>query len=335
MSDLGKISNYTTENVAPAAGDLLDISTEVSPGVYTSEKLDYGNLGIGTTLYSGDGNLISDRTVTFNTFDLTLFKNGDLFTVSDSSRNVQTLYQRSNTTTDGPQLNFDAQDGNSDQQTYGRIEAEIATNTVGAFGGELNFYTANSGTLTLAAKIDNNNRLGLGTFSSIQSKTHILSASGESPIRIDVNALNNALYIDADGLIGMGKQSGFQKLEVDGQGNKGIGLFNGVTNNVLIFNGATNAGALSLLLAGAVNIRFSSVSTQNAYINNGGGLGIGVGSGVGGDVSAMLHVDGDIRNDNRTTTGATAGADTLPSNPVGFWEVNLDGTERKIPYYAV
>jgi hypothetical protein len=35
-----------------------------------------------------------------------------------------------------------------------------------------------------------------------------------------------------------------------------------------------------------------------------------------------------------TATTATAGANTLPSNPVGFWRIILAGTEYKIPYYA-
>ena len=42
-----------------------------------------------------------------------------------------------------------------------------------------------------------------------------------------------------------------------------------------------------------------------------------------------------LRIDNKTTTGATAGADTLPANPVGFLTLNLDGTNRKVPYYAL
>jgi len=31
---------------------------------------------------------------------------------------------------------------------------------------------------------------------------------------------------------------------------------------------------------------------------------------------------------------ASAGAATLPANPVGFWCVLINGTPQKIPYYA-
>ena len=56
-----------------------------------------------------------------------------------------------------------------------------------------------------------------------------------------------------------------------------------------------------------------------------------------GSISPLskLHVDGDITVSSATTaTTATAGAQTLPANPVGFLVVNINGTSRKIPYYA-
>jgi hypothetical protein len=36
-----------------------------------------------------------------------------------------------------------------------------------------------------------------------------------------------------------------------------------------------------------------------------------------------------------TAASATAGAATLPANPVGFLEINIGGTVYKLPYYAV
>jgi len=40
-------------------------------------------------------------------------------------------------------------------------------------------------------------------------------------------------------------------------------------------------------------------------------------------------------NFSGTAATATAGAATLPANPVGFVTVNVGGTARKIPHYAV
>lgn len=41
-----------------------------------------------------------------------------------------------------------------------------------------------------------------------------------------------------------------------------------------------------------------------------------------------------ISGAGNTATTASAGAQTLPSNPVGFLIVKIDGTDRKVPYYA-
>jgi hypothetical protein len=57
--------------------------------------------------------------------------------------------------------------------------------------------------------------------------------------------------------------------------------------------------------------------------------------GIGVDPSSALHVDGDVTVSNATTaTTATAGARTLPANPVDYLVVSINGTSRKIPYYA-
>ena len=83
--------------------------------------------------------------------------------------------------------------------------------------------------------------------------------------------------------------------------------------------------------------------TKDFILYQAGGIGLtrlraGLSGNIGvGDVSPLskLHVDGDITVTNATTaTTASAGAQTLPANPVGFLVVNINGTSRKIPYYA-
>lgn len=68
----------------------------------------------------------------------------------------------------------------------------------------------------------------------------------------------------------------------------------------------------------------------DSWINTANNFGIGIAT-----PGAKLHVNGTVRVDGQTATGATAGADTLPSNPVGFITINLDGTNYKVPYYNV
>jgi hypothetical protein len=43
----------------------------------------------------------------------------------------------------------------------------------------------------------------------------------------------------------------------------------------------------------------------------------------------------DVIGDLSTTVGSAGGASALPATPTGYVNVNIDGVERKIPYYAV
>lgn len=52
------------------------------------------------------------------------------------------------------------------------------------------------------------------------------------------------------------------------------------------------------------------------------------------DVGQSFYINGDLRVDGTTSTTATAGAQTLPANPVGFLIINISGTNYKLPYYA-
>lgn len=56
-------------------------------------------------------------------------------------------------------------------------------------------------------------------------------------------------------------------------------------------------------------------------------------SGIGSAES--MFVAGGIRVNpaSRVSTTASAGSQTLPSNPVGFISVNINGTDYKVPYY--
>jgi hypothetical protein len=55
----------------------------------------------------------------------------------------------------------------------------------------------------------------------------------------------------------------------------------------------------------------------------------------GSTPDSRLHVVGDITVSSATTAAsATAGAETLPANPVGFLQIKINGTSQKIPYYA-
>jgi hypothetical protein len=91
-----------------------------------------------------------------------------------------------------------------------------------------------------------------------------------------------------------------------------------------VAEGSSGALAVTLCSGGG-----ATADIERLRVKSNGNVGIGV------NPTSKLHVDGDLTLANATTaTAATAGAETLPANPVGFLLLSLNGASRKIPYYA-
>lgn len=96
-----------------------------------------------------------------------------------------------------------------------------------------------------------------------------------------------------------------------------------------------SSGSSSFLindLTGAENpfLIEANTPTQTLHLDSAGYVGVGTNAPV-----SVLHIDGDLTMTSATTAiTATAGAQTLPANPVGFLVVSINGTSRKLPYYA-
>jgi hypothetical protein len=86
-------------------------------------------------------------------------------------------------------------------------------------------------------------------------------------------------------------------------------------------------GELQFFIAGS--------STASMRLTNFGYLGIGTSS--YGDASSRLHIAGDLTVSSATTAttaSTTSGGSTLPALAAGYLVVSINGTSRKIPYYA-
>jgi hypothetical protein len=106
--------------------------------------------------------------------------------------------------------------------------------------------------------------------------------------------------------------SGSTRLQLDG------------TNYLLITDTVTTTSQVQVKPGSLIVTSTSSVAAAGALLDA-GGQGILRAKDSGGNTV-------DIYGTNSGT--ANAGAATLPANPVGFLEIKINGTARKIPYYA-
>jgi hypothetical protein len=94
------------------------------------------------------------------------------------------------------------------------------------------------------------------------------------------------------------------------------------------FNGVSNVNGWKTLPSGSQTFYATDGTTIDCTLTHTPGSSVLVLSG-GFSVGTTLNLPG-----IGTGTTATAGAATLPANPVGFITVSIAGTSRRIPYYA-
>lgn len=181
------------------------------------------------------------------------------------------------------------------------------------------------------------------------------SGSGDA-VRITQTGSGNALVVEdstnpdsspfivkSDGKVGIGTTAPATEIEVSTSGNTELRITSTNSQNpTLSFNRPLGASyqfvnKLGQLYLESASPGIDSAKTAEVFLDNGSQLCVFENVGIGNfNPASRLHVFGDLTMQSSTTaTTATAGTSgAIPAQVAGYLVVSINGTSRKIPYYA-
>jgi hypothetical protein len=144
--------------------------------------------------------------------------------------------------------------------------------------------------------------------------------SGGCPLILRTSGGTERLRIISSGQVGIGTATPARLLTVDNATNPEIGIYTSGIERVKFSTGGSAASQLAIDIGG----------TERFRIDSSGNCSIGTATAL-----SRLHVHGDLTLSN-ATTAVTASTSTItpPATVAGYLTVSINGTSRKIPYYA-
>jgi len=217
-----------------------------------------------------------------------------------------------------------------------------------------------STTGTIATLNSTTGTIATGVIPTLTSTTLITTGTGTAatPAIVPTGDTNTGIFFPAADTLAA-TTNGTEHLRIDSSGNVGIGtnspsvasglglvLNGGASQTRLAFKntttGDTSTDGVQFALVAASssfifqnresdgNFAFETAGTERLRIDSSGNCSIGTATAL-----SRLHVHGDLTLSN-ATTAVTASTSTItpPATVAGYLTVSINGTSRKIPYYA-
>jgi hypothetical protein len=218
------------------------------------------------------------------------------------------------------------------------IGTSVPTDKLTVFGNSFLNYDGSSG--LLFRKLSSENRIDSYDY-PITSGYPLAILGSAIRFQTGTTSASEAMRIDSSGNVGIGTTGPTDRLTVFGNsflnydGSSGL-LFRKLSgeNRIDSYNYPITAGYPLNILGSQIKLGDASGARltidTSGNVSTTGNVSIGTATAL-----SMLHVHGDLTMSNATTstTGATGGV-SKPATYAGFLTVSINGTSRKIPYYA-